>query len=551
VNTCGYCGWLFPQKTGRPCAHVIVPVGIPCEVPRAAVLSKWDGDTGHDSMASVMSWPTRRWPTFHDPEESENIVAGRNAHLADVARRYPRVQDWGRHADPSKGLPLYGIRGDDCDCGVLHLQPADIWAWARLHARELLWDDTDRRGSMPASRRSGADASGTIGVGVVNPVHRRWRMRAKKDPLDALAIRAFHRRRRAAAWGPLPKLQPKPPRPRRLPRFRPSMLSDIRNKKDECTPKEKWEIDQILAGIDEQQRETPWMTSRKEADERGWATPASTHQADKLNASRRALEWVNADLEAYVEHHLDAEAVEKLDGEHMLEVACTALYARVPEAIPVIRALIDPGNPKEHLETTLARIAKAANFTTAYTRGMIATDLQAIRSVLEPWGRGRTDEGLGAPDFIVGGADRRAVLALARDADRMEPKVGRPPAYDPGTVFWALQMADRIVCLLTALVVATLAGEAREPVPNCHVAFNVQMATQRAVDEVRCWLRDRANQFGAPIPAIPTREEVAEAVLDVPRGRRTTLLSVTRRVAAAAYGVPYSALVAMVKKAKQ
>jgi hypothetical protein len=68
-------------------------------------------------MASVMSWPTRRWLTFHDPEESDNIVAGRNAHLADVARRYPHVQDWGRDADPSKGLPLYGIRGDECDCG--------------------------------------------------------------------------------------------------------------------------------------------------------------------------------------------------------------------------------------------------------------------------------------------------------------------------------------------------------------------------------------------------------------------------------------------------
>ena len=201
VNTCEYCGWLSPQKTGQPCAHVIVPVCIPCEVPRAAVLSKWDGDiTGHDSMASVMSWPTRRWLTSHDPEESDNIVAARNAHLADVARPYPRVQDWGRHA-----------------------------------------------------------------------------------------------------------------------------VSDIRKKEDECTPREKWEIDQILAGIDEQQREIPWMTLRKKTDERGWATPASTHQADKLNARRRALEWVNADLEAYVEHHLDAEAVEKRDGEHMLEVAARPL----------------------------------------------------------------------------------------------------------------------------------------------------------------------------------------------------------------------------------
>lgn len=82
----------------------------------------------------------------------------------------------------------------------------------------------------------------------------------------------------------------------------------------------------------------------------------------------------------------------------------------------MIRALIDPEDPKEHLETTLARIAKAANFTSAYTRGMIATDLQAIRSALEPWGRGRTGEGLGVPDFIVDGG---------RSPGRARPGAGR------------------------------------------------------------------------------------------------------------------------------
>lgn len=39
-------------------------------------------------MASVMHWPTRRWPTFHvEPEESDNIVAARNAYHADAAQR--------------------------------------------------------------------------------------------------------------------------------------------------------------------------------------------------------------------------------------------------------------------------------------------------------------------------------------------------------------------------------------------------------------------------------------------------------------------------------
>jgi len=100
LSTCGYCGWSFP-KTPRQCVHVIAAVGIPCEAPRRAVLREWGGDViGHNSMASVMPWPTRRWPTFNvEPEECDNIVAGRNAVLATVARTYPRIRDWGRHAD--------------------------------------------------------------------------------------------------------------------------------------------------------------------------------------------------------------------------------------------------------------------------------------------------------------------------------------------------------------------------------------------------------------------------------------------------------------------
>ena len=154
--------------------------------------------------------------------------------------------------------------------------PPTFWAWVRLNAPELLWDDTDRRGRMPASRRADTDVSGAISVDVFNPLHRQWCARAKKDPLDDLAYRAYRRRLRAA-----PKLvvgiEPKRLRPGRLPRFRPYMLSDVRSEKGECAPRE-WAAERVaISRCAPNPREPRYSTSEDRASpgdsSPGWPAP--------------------------------------------------------------------------------------------------------------------------------------------------------------------------------------------------------------------------------------------------------------------------------------
>src|SRR5262249_51380845 len=157
--------------------------------------------------------------------------------------------------------------------------------------------------------------------------------------------------------------------------------------------------------------------------------------------------------DSYLENGCNRAIADKLDVEKMVEAADSAAYGNlVPEAIPVIQALI---NGNGDLEQTLAWMAKAAGMTTSYVRGQLAHDLLALRGPLQRWGAGRVG-GLGLRVPLVDNADRLAVLAMAQDAEKMEPKTGRKPAHDPDVVFWALLLADRITCRLSAPVAAGL-----------------------------------------------------------------------------------------------
>ena len=558
VDTYGHCACSFPSKIGQPCAHFIGSPYTPCEVPRVAVLRKSYADiigdiSGHDSMASVMPWATRRWPMFHvEPEESDNIVAGRNAHLADVARRYPHVEDWGRHADPSKGLPLYGIRGDDCDCGVLHVQPVNIWAWLRRHARELLWDDTERHGRMPESRRSGTDASGAIGVDIINPLHRQWRARATKDPLDDVAYRAFRRRLRAAS-----KLvvgaQPKPPLPCRLPRFRPYMLSDVRQEKGECTPKEKWEIDQILAKIDEQQRETPWALERRESDERGWAVSKGAHKASRLEARRRAMMCAEANVDAYAAGERDQATAAKVDLEKMMEAAREATTKMSEVGRWTWESLLQADTA---LEPALAALAKQYGLRTPLARDWLAREAAPLRTALMPWSEGRTGS------WTAGQvSDLRAVSTqvLAMLIAEGPPKNGRPRDHEPWLVTWALLLAEEIAIWLyenDQIGLGLVGGFLREGVidQGCVLAGLTEAevvggalhrATAAAIEPLQAF----ASAAGLHVPRLPTVPVVRRIVSQIGYGRSGSVRLLTSEIAATAYGVPRKAMDALVKKA--
>ena len=505
-------------------------------------------------MASVMPWPTRRWPTFHvEPEESDNIVAGRNAHLADVARRYPRVQDWGRHADPSKGLPLHGIRGDDCDCGVLHLEPANFWAWARLHARDLLWDDTDRRGSMPASRRSGADIGGAIGVDATNPLHRRWRARAKKDPLDDLAYRAFRRRLRAVSKLVV-GVEPKPLRPRCLPAFRPSMLSDVRESSGECMPKEKWEVDQILAVVDEQQRETPWALEGRDSDERGWAARKSAHKASRVEARRCALKRAEADVDAYVAGERDQAMSAKLDLEKMMEAAREAARSMSQPAREILESLLQADAA---LEPALAVFAKEYGLRTPVARAWLAREATPLRAALTPWSEGRTGGWTADPVSEPRSVSAAAWTMLMADGP---PKSGRPRDHDPRLVTLALRLAEDIALWLyehDIVGLSLVGGTLREGVMNegCALAGQTEkeivgLALHRATAAAIEPFQAVAAAAPCPhVPRLPTLPVVHRIVSQIGYGRGGSIRLLAFEIAATAFGVPRKALDALTKKA--
>ena len=213
------------------------------------------------------SW-TRRWPTRHvEPEESDNIRRARDRALADAVRASgaPRIAAWGRHDDPVKGLPVVGI--------IIDPQPdtAAVWAWKRQNG--VAWDDSERKGAIPARRRSGGDASSMAAPGdLVDPakvLHRRWRQHDLA--LDEHAYRAYRRRLRETSWRSLSApATPKVGKPKTWQRFDPT--SHLTSEGQARYEAERW-LDKVLAHHIQVFKEPlrPWAAGR--AGRGAWVPP--------------------------------------------------------------------------------------------------------------------------------------------------------------------------------------------------------------------------------------------------------------------------------------
>jgi hypothetical protein len=552
---------------GPPCVHVIIPVGIPCEAPRLAVLSKWDGGIiAHDSMASVMPWPTRRWTTFHvEPEESDSIVAGRNAHLADVARRYPRVQAWGRHADPSKGLPLHGIKGDDCDCGILHLQPADILTWCRLHARELLWDDTERRGRMPSRRRVGSNVGNATGddgtIDLAKLLHPRWREHMKALPLDEHAYCAYRRRLREVSWRSLSA--PPTPTAKKLPKYQ-FKASDLSKEPlstkylgEYLSPAERRWVDEELDAL--QIRYVDKAVGDDGADEYGnqreggRARRLGVHKADKLLARRRALERVEADVDARLTGHHDAVTAANADLEKLLDtINETAQRLPNQDIFDWVYWLLNARDRNGELgatEKVLAWLSDQQGLKTEVVHNVLAYHIQVFKEPLRPWAAGRTGRGALVPPPLPAA---RSVAMDAFEALFALKGDGRPPDHDPQLVALALFLAEGIYHHLEQGVagdesfgLAAIEGYWRDRWPHEGIALALGAAATAEIAD-----RHMTFEGKTAMPRFLTRAEIDEIVARVGYGRNGACRALAFEIAALAYNLPRKALEAMVKRTK-
>jgi hypothetical protein len=521
---------------------------------------------GHDSAASVMPWSTRRWPTRQvEPEESGNIRQGRERALAEAIRASgnPRINDWGRHNDPVL----------ICGCGYLHAAGARVvaedqadaprlmWTWARASAPELRWDDTERKGRV--KRLLGDRISNVRSIDApideAKILHRRWRRHvAESDAfLARWARQTAGRLDRVLVIGSEYVVNTRRHRDIRLrkrrdpkaskkwPRFDPTTLTPDGYKRWEA---ERF-LDRALAHhnyADECPRADISKVDRHGSDG-GWARNVGTRTADTILARKNALERVEDDIDSRLLHGDDVATVSQFETERLIELADEAISATgIPEIVPVIQHLTG-GGKDEHLQTALTRVAKAAGFTTDYTRCMIADGLVPVREALRPWSNGRSGGWVGVP--VAENPDRVAVRRLFQDAARAEPTAGRKPAADPKVVFWALELADMIAGRLSARVVAGLAGATREPVPGWVIAGELYLTAGALVMALQDWADDTGNPHGAPLPGAPSLPEVIAIVRAVRPGGRG-LQTATRAVAALAYGVPPEALNAMVKKAR-
>jgi hypothetical protein len=530
-------------------------------------LSKSDGDIpGHDSMASVMLWPTRRWPTIHvEPKESDYIVAGRNAHMADVAARYPCVEAWGRHADPSKGLPLHGIRGDDCDCGILHLQPADILTWCRLHARELLWDDTERRGRMPSRRcriYNVGNATGDDGmVDSAKLLHPRWREHMKALPLDEHAYCAYRRRLREVSWRIL-SASPTPTA-KKLPKYQ-FKASDLSKEPlgtkylGEClSPAERRWVDEELDAL--QIRYVDKAVGHDGADEYGnqreggRARCLGVHTADKLLARRRALERVEADVDARLSGHQDAAAAAKADLEKLIDTINDAAQ-RLPDQdiFDWFYWLLNARDRNGELGATdkvLAWLSDRHGVKTDVVRNVLGYHPhQAFRHPLHPWAAGRTGRGAWVPPVLPAA---RSVAIDSFEALFAPKRDGRPPDHDPQLVALALFLAEGIYHRLEQGVaddesfgLAAIEGYWRDRWPHEGIALALRAAAAAEITDRQVPCRGRPETM----PRYLSRDEIDEIVARVGYGRNGACRALAFEIAALAYNLPRKALEAMVKR---
>jgi hypothetical protein len=388
VKTCGFCGWSHP-KGETPCVHVVRGPLTLLSPPHRRTKPVVPDIEGHDSAASVMPWATRRWPTRQvEPEESGNIRQGRERALAEAIRASgnPRINDWGRHNDPVKGLPVGGV--------ILYAQPDSAGAWAWMRQNGVAWDDTERKGAIPAGRRRDVDVGNAAGDdGLVDPaklLHPRWRghvaepdaflarwARQTVGRLDRVLVVGdeyiFNTRRHRDVRLRKPRA---PKATRKWPRFSPTMLSD--------EARAKWELDNNLDYAMELGRRrlnlgTYTRGDQLERDGRdgGWARTFGAHEAGKLLARRRALQRVEADVDARLAGHHDAATAAKADLEKLIDTVNDAAQ-RLPDKdiFDTVHFLLNARDPNGELgatERVLVWMAEQWGIKTDVARNVLAS----------------------------------------------------------------------------------------------------------------------------------------------------------------------------------
>lgn len=560
LNTCEACGWSKPKGVEPTCAHAARGPMSLLSPPYERTKPLVPGIEGHDSAASVMPWWGRRWANpirGDEPQESDNIQRARNRALAAAIRASgnPRISAWGRHNDPVKGLML--VTGAVLD---LQLDSAGQWAWKRDHG--VAWDDTERRGRIPAGRHvdAGVD-NATDGNGLVDPaklLHPRWRRHLEQP--DTKAGYVYLARWARDRAGRLERVhvtddgvtiymlnrhpdrrlvKDQAPKSRKGPRFSPALLAG--------EARARWEQDNDLQWVQERGRRRlnlgAYADGAKldhEGHDGGWAHHLGVRRADVLLARKRARRRVERDALAYAEHGISTDAAEEVD--HVrLQLAIWEGAQHLPrESREVLHFVLEaveresgrPGHP-EHV---LAWLADRGGIATADLRSGLAYCLAPLRARLRRWGRGRTGGWVPAAEPLPGLTPTDVFKRLFDPA----PRDGRPPDYDPRLAGLAIWLADGVMAQLDIFTALALEGHRQAPAAAVVAGLQDAMAIELAIER---------RAFGGTPPRLQ-QADVEAAVARVGYGRAGAVGKVTFELAAQAYGLPRKALEAAVRRAK-
>jgi hypothetical protein len=508
---------------------------------------------GHDSAASVMPSWRRRWPTRQvEPEESDNIRRTRDRVLADAIRASgaPRIEAWGRHNDPVKGLPVGGV--------ILDAQPdiASARGWMRQNG--VAWDDSERKGAIPAGRRSSADvgnaAAGGNLVDRAKVPHPRWRQHPLA--LDDHAYRAYRRRLQETSWRSLSAPPtPKIGKPKTWKRFDPT--TDLTAEGHARYDAERW-LDKVLAHHTFED-ERPWADGTKvdrNGNDGGWARFVGIRKADKLLARQGALERVEADVDARLAGHHDAATAAKADLEKLVDTINDAAQ-RLPDkdifdALNFLLNARDPNGELGATENVLVWMADQWGIKTDVVRRVLAYQLAtAFREPLRPWAAGRTGIGAWVPPVLPA---PRSVSADAFEKRFAAKNDGRPPDHDPRLVALALYLAEGIYHQLEQGVagdqsfgLAAIEGYWRDRWPPEGIALALRAAATAEITAERIDFKAGPH---AATPRFPSPAEIEEIVARVGYGRPGSCRALAFEVAALAYNLPRKALEATVKRTK-
>ena len=393
------------------------------------------------------------------------------------------------------------------------MQSVDILSWVRRHARDLVWDDTDRKGGGPKHRRSKTDLTLLPDVG--------------DDEAPIVPVRCRPRHRSA------------------LPRFNPHV--HLLTPEAYARGAYDVETERIVARQMNEARLYSRGDVRRDHEGRdgGWARPVGTRTADVLLTRRRAHQRSEDELDAFVEvrsaykrvHGRESDAnipgpfalrlLRDLERLRLISKINDAIYLAYPldktivaswsirSSIRYLRFFLE--RPSEHPETALKRIADGAGTTVEFTRAAVAMTLDDLRPFLVDVAGKRTGHGIGS-------AKPLHINFTAWPALKNGGK-GRPRAHDPKLVRVALFWADLVHARLY-LLTGGMREELRPTLAG--VAFHIATALLK-------------------MPPVSIYNGVVLASRLFDNGRRPQPKRVAREVAAHQLGLPVEALDAYAK----